>query len=346
MAIRTIGQSDQEVACGTTTKTQVASSTHFDWAVVGVSGWVVIGAHADAWAHNHLPLDNFFTPWHGVLYSGVLAATLLIIGTFIRNVREGMPWHRALPVGYELSLLGVLIVLFGGVGDMCWHILFGIEKNIDAMLSPTHIALTVGMILIISGPFRVAWHRRDTGTHFRALLPMILSFTFMLSMFTLLTQLFHPFVHISANLVSKTDALGAVSIVLQTIILMSLVLLAVRRWRLPFGTFTLMFTFNMILLSFMQDHYIMIPVAASAGFVADVLNWRLKPSVDKPDTFRLFAFAVPIILYVLYFLTIELTMGIGWSIHMWMGTTFVAGITGFALSYLLLPPKLPEEAKG
>ncbi len=33
-----------------------------------------------------------------------------------------------------------------------------------------------------------------------------------------------------------------------------------------------------------------------------------------------------------------------WTIHLWLGTTFVAGIAGFLLSFFLVPPEVPEKA--
>ena len=40
----------------------------------------------------------------------------------------------------------------GAIGDMFWHIIFGIEVSIDALLSPTHLLLLIGALLILSGP--------------------------------------------------------------------------------------------------------------------------------------------------------------------------------------------------
>jgi len=59
----------------------------------------------------------------------------------MRNHASGRPWSRALPAGYGLSLLGVLIFAAGGIGDMIWHVLFGIEADVEALLSPTHLLL-------------------------------------------------------------------------------------------------------------------------------------------------------------------------------------------------------------
>ncbi len=53
---------------------------------------------------------------------------------------------------------------------------------------------------------------------------------------------------------------------------------------------------------------------------------------------------MPVVLYLLYFLTLKLTSGVNWTIHLWLGTTFVAGMTGFLLSFLLVPPVVPADA--
>src|SRR5574340_762618 len=102
-------------------------SAAFDWGMIVVSTWLVAGAFSDAWAHNHLPLDNFFTPWHATLYSGVLAVTIFLLANYIRNLRRGYSWKRALPPGYGFSLVGAGLFILSGIGDMLWHIAFGIE---------------------------------------------------------------------------------------------------------------------------------------------------------------------------------------------------------------------------
>ncbi len=317
--------------------------------MIAVCTWLISGIFADGWAHNHLPIDNFFTPWHAVLYSGLLVVASFLVGNFIRNRLRGYSWQHAMPVGYELSLLGALLFFVSGIGDLIWHTLFGIEKNIDAALSPTHIAIVISSILIMSGPYRAAWQRPNAGSTsgLFPLLPMIFSLTFTLSVVTVLSQFAHPFVYTWPSETQQDPfgdhALAVVSIVMQTMILMGLVLLSVRRWILPIGTLTLVFTLNIAFLSFMQDHYLLILPAALAGFIADLLIWKLKPSVKQPQAFRLFAFAVPTILYLLYFLTLALTTGVNWTIHLWLGSTVVAGLTGLFLSYLLIPPQLPTK---
>ena len=346
----TVGMDAGKVSTENVTKeSQVAGSLRFDWMMIAVCTWLVTGLYADAWAHNHLPIDNFFTPWHATLYSGLFAVALFLAGTFVRNRLRGYTTLQAMPPGYELSLLGVILFFFCGIGDLLWHLAFGIEKNIDGALSPTHIGIVIAAVLIVSGPFRAAWRHSNAGSKqsFLHLLPMLLSLTYILSVITVIAQFAHPFVFLWP-IYSQQDpftiqSLAVVSILFQTGLLVGLILLTIRRWALPFGSFTLVFTLNIALLSFMQDNYVLIIVAALAGLTADVLYVWLKPSVTRPGELRLFALAVPVVLYLLYFLVLKLTYGVNWTIHLWLGTTFVAGIVGFLLSFLLVPPRVPED---
>jgi len=271
-----------------------------------------------------------------------MVAMAFLGGTLLWNLRKGYAWYNSMPAGYELSLVGCAIVFFGGIGDMIWHTLFGIEKNIDGLFSPTHISIVIGLALIVSGPYRAAWQRNTKAPGLVAALPMLISLTSLLSTLTLISLAYHPVIGIVAN--RNTDAdqtIGAISIVTQTILLEGLLLLTLRRWSLPFGALTLLLTVNVVLLRVVKDHYFLIPAMALAGLVCDVILWRLKPSIEHADSLRLFAFIMPVVIYLLYFLTIQVTMGVAWTIHLWLGTTFVAGVVGWLLSYILIPPAVP-----
>jgi hypothetical protein len=269
--------------------------------------------------------------------------------TVIRNHAAGYAWTRAVPDGYELSVLGAIIFALGGVGDLLWHQIFGIELGIEATVSPSHLTLALGAVLMVSGPLRAAWRRSGDGAaSWDELAPALLSLTYTLAVFTVITQWASPFVQVWAGRDSidtpYTQMLGIVSIVLQSGLLIGFALLALRRWRLPFGAMTLVFTLTTVLLTFMHDQFRFIPVAIAAGLVADLLVASLRPSVERPNALRLFAFTAPLVLYALYFLAIALTEGIAWTIELWAGSTVFAGITGLLLSYLLAPPIIHENA--
>ncbi len=326
------------------------ASNRFHWTVALLSCWFVFGAYLDAWAHNNIPqLETFFTPWHGILYSGAALFMGFIIYTQVRNNLRGFSVRRALPEGYGLTLVGLLGFAVGGFADMLWHLAFGIEKSVEAAISPTHLLLILAGLFAITGPLRAGW-RRSTSDNPHGFIqwgPIILSLTVTLLWLMTLPQILHPLVNVYAARVESTSAnplstyvnqvLGAASILISTFILMGLILFGVRRWRLPFGTFTFLFTVYAVGLTAMQAEYRFIPGSILTGLLADILNRTLEPSMERRGMFQLFAFAVPLIFYLLYFLTIALTGGIAWSIHMWLGMSVLAGAISVGLTVLMFP---------
>lgn len=341
------------------TLTQPLASLRFDWLSVVLSAWLIGGAYLDGWAHNHLraSLESFFTPWHAVLYSGFLVCAAFIVGTHTRNRMRGYSWLRALPAGYELSLLGVIIFALGGLADLLWHTIFGIEFGVEALLSPTHHLLVIGIALIASGPLRAAWQRTPDAPRLAAMLPMILSVTLTLSIITFIAQGVSPLVYPISTVANVSTSgrvrdafqmLGVAQTVIQTALLMGFVLLMIRRWgnQLPFGAFTLALTLNSLLLSTQLYEFRFIPAMMLGGIIFDVLLRWLQPSALKINRVRVFAFVAPLLLYVFYFVTLALTDQIWWKVHSVSGAIFAAGATGFLLSYLVFPPSLPANQAG
>ncbi|HYT28657.1 MAG TPA: hypothetical protein VEL72_06540 [Ktedonobacteraceae bacterium] len=329
---------------GPTTRESPQSSIKFDRLMIILVCWFVCGLFIDGWAHNHGLVDRtFFTPWHALLYSGYAANAAFLTFTFVRNHLRGQRWSEAIPDGYQLALLGAPIFAIAGVGDLIWHTLFGFEVGIEPLLSPTHLLLAFSAVLIMSGPLRAAM-RRDIpveSQNWTTLLPGILSMTAVLSVFTFFTSFVNPFVQTWTLQTTFDDGkeLGIASVLLLAGILMGFVLVVLRRWKLPVGTLTLVFTINVALMGVFKDNYPLIPVATLAGLIADFLIWWLQPSTTRPEALRLFAFSVPVIFYLCYFVPIILTIGITWKIHLWLGSCVMAGLIGLGLSYLMVPPR-------
>jgi hypothetical protein len=354
---------------GTNTHTQASHDLRFDWIMIGASTWWLVGIFIDGWAHSTIPqLETFFTPWHAVLYSGYLATAITLLvksvrslrqaksraddrltppGTLLREGLRGQDWKQAIPGGYALSALGIGIFLVSGLGDMLWHILFGIEHSTEALLSPTHLGLALGMGLALTGPLRAAWRRTADQTSWHQLGPAICALTFTYSLLTFLTAYAYPLVTpwpIISSGASSTR--GVTDILLHTGLTMSFVLLALRRWRLPFGTFTFLLAVNgTLMVAFApRTAVISIPTTLLAGLVIDLLYRWLKPSPKQPASVRLFVFLGPAVFYLLYFADLALVgpalfdSGIIWTVPFWAGTPVIAGLAGFLLSYVMIPP--------
>src|SRR5258708_3619665 len=168
----------------------------FDWAAMFSLLWILLGAAMDGFAHFHGLVDqNFFTPYHALLYSGLLAATFVHFGTIAVNLKRGYSFEASTPHGYKWAVRGVALMGIGGLLDLGYHTLFGIESNIESVLSPTHLILVTGVMLIFSGPFRSLWLRSDPSTPvtWRRDLPSIVSLAIMITITSVYFDYLTPF---------------------------------------------------------------------------------------------------------------------------------------------------------
>ncbi len=138
------------------------------------------------------------------------------------------------------------------------------------------------------------------------------------------------------------QAIGIAGVLIQSALLMGLVLLLVRRWHLPLGALLLLIGVNGAAMTVFNDHEALIPAIVFAALLADVLLWALKPSGTERKRFYLFAFLTPMLIYAAYYGAIQLSTGIDWTIHLWLGSIFLAGIFGLFVSFLLLNPLVPS----
>jgi hypothetical protein len=342
----------------------------YDAVVAGLCGVFQAGAYLDLWAHVHRPeLETFFTPWHAVLYSGFLAVAGATAAPLFLRRRSGASWWRALPSGYDWSLVGVLVFVLGGVLDMLWHTLFGVEADVEALLSPSHLLLAVGSTLMLTGPLRAAWR---TATA-RAPWPAILSLSYLLSSFTFWTQYAHQlgrpwaaagnrptsaifpvvapdplFRAVEIQSVFVAHALGVASILLQAALLGGIVVIALWRWggAFPPAAFTAVFGLNALVVGVARDQYALVVPAVAAGIFTDVLIHRLRPSRARPRGLRVVAFAAPAAYFALFFATLALTRGLWWSLPLWSGAIVLAGAVGWLLSWLVVPPAISAADSG
>ncbi|HVU13640.1 MAG TPA: hypothetical protein VHD90_20310 [Phototrophicaceae bacterium] len=334
-----------------------AGSARFDLGVALLSLWFMVGIFVDGWAHNHGAVDNtFFTPYHALLYSGILATGLFLGIHQYRSIGKGYAFSRALPYGYNLSLIGVALFFIGGGFDFVWHSIFGFEANLSILLSPAHLVLATAGFLIMSGPLRAAWRRTNVAPTWANLLPVVLALLMIISVMTFFTQFANAFARADGFAGafppgdrSYSDALGVAVVLFTSTITMGVLLFGLRRWKLPFGAITLILAVNavgmMLILWKNTTPWYVIAAPILAGLLGDVLLRVLKPSREHPLALRVFAFAVPFALYLIYFVLLITRAGIWWPIHMWLGVTFFAAVTSVFLSYLALPPALPSESE-
>jgi hypothetical protein len=334
----------------------VPRSLALDYAVGLCSVWISSGFFLDAWAHGHVPVESFFTPYHGVFYTGMFAMLVVLAGYILRNRGRGRRWVDTVPRPYRLALLGIPIFLLGGAGDLLWHRLLGIEEGVDALLSPTHQAIGLGIFFLASGPIRSVLADRGASATLARQLPM----AFGLATWLILVHFGTAYAFDPAA--GRTDApppispftpayltalsigyykisIGVLIVIFQSAVMTGFALWLVSRIRPRPGIMTLFYVIgnvpaaaafanatSLLAVTFLQS--------LLTGIVADVLIARLDPQPEHPTVFRWFAVIVPMTYIGAYLLATIVADRTWWDWNVALGAWIWAGVCGFALSLL------------
>ncbi|MDQ3217654.1 MAG: hypothetical protein ACR2I4_09200 [Actinomycetota bacterium] len=332
---------------------QLSSREHL--ITVLLAAWMTAGIFIDGWAHINLTrLETFFTPWHAVFYSGFLATAGWVSYEALRFQPRPRAFDRAaVPAGYLVGLLGILLFGLGGVADMLWHVIFGIEVGIDALLSPSHIVLFMGGLLIGSSPLRALWHAHGPPSSYAPILGSLtlttagLAFFFLyLSPFTDLTPT-TSFVEWAKRAPAELGyadinlSLGVAGFLLSTVILVTPLLLALLRFRLPFGSATLIFTTVAFGLIAMHEFQPAAPLLGAfiGGLLSDVTLAKLRPSPERPAALCAAGALLPALLWASHFGVLAVGYGIGWPAELWTGVIVLSSLMGLLIAFLLVLPR-------
>ena len=312
------------------------------------AAWLMFGLFLDGWAHNTSLPDSFWTPWHGVFYSGYGALAGFFALVVAIGIRRGATFADAIPPGYAPSIVGAVIFGAGGFFDMIWHTVFGVERNLDVLFSPSHLMLAVGIVLLVSGPLRSVWRRGpiarpslDAAIAVSSLAMILLILTFMLQFATPFA--FTPATPGEARLGELAEVRALFGVLSFSAILIALALLAIREGVLLPGMVTILLVVDAVALLAMRNNgqavqrEVILLTALVGGLVADVLLWRMRPSGARIRELRVFAAAVPLAVFWLYFGLIALIIGTWYTPHALAGMGVLGALTGLLVSYLIFP---------
>jgi hypothetical protein len=313
---------------------------------------VVGGLFLDGWAHVNQPgLETFFSPWHGVFYLGFVVSTVVMARLVARH-QTGRFDPGRVPVGYGLGLVGVALVVAGGVADGIWHTMFGVEVGVAALLSPSHLLLLGGGLLMLTGPVRSAWSSPDLPARAAAvaLLPALWATALTAAVVLFFFQYLSAFVTRAPAMAEAdgpagllTTIAGVASVLVTNLILLGPVLLLARRWRLPFGTVAMIATGGALGITALREFTLgaLVPAMLAGGLATDVLIARLAPRPDRPGRFRAVAAVAPLLLWGAWLAAYALAYGVAWPPELWAGVLGMASLSGVGLSVLVLPPAAP-----
>jgi len=328
------------------------------------------------WSPPHMAL------YLGLASLGVWIAVVLLRHQEDRQVLD----ISLIPRGYGLAVVALPLAAIAGPADMIWHGAYGFENQVDSTYSPPHQGLFISGAMLATIPAASAWKRPGNAPSLREFLPAVLSVTSAASVMLFIIHQYVPFyggavapsTPFQDDLAGRADAysemgphaeglaralvnygdggawpfyfysthLTAAGILLFTAVTMGAILMMSRRWTLPVGSLTVMFT-ALALMFAMPSEYRMaylIPSLVLAGMAADFLMLRLVGNQPNSWRLRLFAGLVPPILWILWALCIAiLGPGLGWGPTLWVGMLTTSAGLGFMLSLTTYAPAGPPE---
>jgi hypothetical protein len=291
--------------------------------------------------------------------------------------RRLLPDLKAIPVGYGVAILGLITLGIGGPTDFIWHSAYGFEVGVDAIYSPPHLCLFFGGLLVSSTGIRSMWAKQDIAPDFKGFAPALLSTTLFTGVAGFITMYLSAFMtnvtptsdfvhdyqqHFKDNFTDQTVSLnggltkygddawsyyyyaashGVASEIVTTLVLLGPILLLLRRWRVPFGAVTLIFTGFGLLVNIMteyRDIVLIVPLILT-GIAIDVLQNRARAGERLTlGGIRAVGPTAAAVLWISYYAVLALHAGIGWRPTMWVGAIMVGIMTGFGVAFLVAPP--------
>ena len=306
-------------------RTTPATRTRRDEMAVAVFGtWMVVGLFLDGWAHQANKPETFFSPWHLLLYSGFVAAVAWFGWDGRRRGAGATPGDRWLTAG-------LVLFVTGAVGDGIWHEIFGIEVDLEALLSPTHLLLFIGGFLMVTLPLRVAL--ADDGEvrpRWRDWWPQAVTLTLATSVAGFFSMYLSAFEGVGTRgepsvLAEDLQAYGVASILVTNLLLVAPTMFVLRRWEPPAGTFVLLFgVFGLLMTGLDGFRTIELVSAPLAGAIAvEALRRRLPLMATVASASA--------VMWATYFVVLELTDGVEWTVELWAGSIVLAAASSAAL---------------
>ena len=302
---------------------------------------LVAGLFLDGWNHINLQngaLGEFWTIWHGLLYLGFTASAFWAVTRnphlYTRGAKPQPYFHPLLgvPLRYPLAIGGLALATIGLFGDIAWHTAFGPESGVARVIAPFHLFLFVAAAALASAPLRSAWYAPGyypSASSLRTILPPLISLTLVTCVAAFMFQWLNAFLdwtpsvtvgHVPADLArdarirGTTEIAGAGRVIFTNLILLAPLFLALRRWRLPFGSATSLFVAVAFAMSGLHSFDLGATVFAAlvGGLAADLVIDGFEPDAERTLGYRVMAFVTPLALWSTYFVILRVVYATEW----------------------------------
>jgi hypothetical protein len=342
----------------------VRTSTVEDSTAAALGLVVVSALYFDGRAHVLELPDSFFTPWHALLYAGLLVLVGWLAFVSRRAAARLRPGRIALvPAAYGPAVFGAAIFAVGGVSDMVWHSIFGVEFGIDALLSPPHLLLFCGGALLLSGPVR-AFTPGSGPASTRGRLPPTLGVVGITGIAAFALSFLSAFISDSPTIALRQApegtaehliAEGAASAGLASFIVTSLVLVVpliylIRSGLAGPGSAVLVVTSVALwaaVLENFQGRAVVIAAFVAGGLIDVVLMAMQRAQISLQLQELVVAGALPLAVWSGGIVALEMVASVRWSPEMVTGSVLLSAMVCVAaVGVLGLVRKTPRQSQG
>ncbi|GAA3288596.1 hypothetical protein Dvina_43315 [Dactylosporangium vinaceum] len=247
------------------------------------------------------------------------------------------------PAGYGLGLLGAVMFAVAGACDMMWHLAFGVERDLEALLSPPHLLLLTAGSLMIATPIRAAAARGDRRPVQPAVLISAACGTGVAAFFL---NYLSPFTDAPAanSGYGNGQPFGlAECLVYSTLLTTTALFVWSRLGHLPFGLITLVVAAASVPNGVFDDFENLAaqlwPLlgAVAADFAVQGVAARRPRFV--PLTVGV---ALPLAVWPAHLVGVQMSLGVAWSLELWSGVVALTTLAGAALGALVTPGPAPR----
>lgn len=303
---------------------------------------MTVGLFLDGYFHQNLDTDgeSFLTPWHGVFYAGFTASAAWLAAMSRRRAAGVVDWRLSwLPPGYDGARLGLVLFAVGGLGDAVWHTALGVERGIDALLSPTHLLLFAGLVLILTSPLRAlravperppsGWMLAASVTSVTALVGFFLNFAWGLGIGALTRLPYNPVTEEGETAVIA----GVASMLVTTVVLFTAARLLLSAGRVPPGALAALFTVTALLVSVAFDEDAEgVAAAALAGVTLEALVRSRRVGRRWAGSSGVPFGASAAVLWISYLGLLRTLDGIAWQAEIWLGAVVLSSLCAFTVA--------------
>ena len=264
--------------------------------------WMFIGAWVDASAHRYIidELESFFTPWHGILYSGF--GVVVLSALYVKNKMRDF--------NFDVGILGACIFAVGGGSDAIWHSLLGIEVGIEPLITPSHLMLFLGAFLMLDHVFASRPNKEILDT--ASLFALASSYALIVYITQFVNPFFEPYMFFQNNEFIY-QAFSASSVFFQAILSSVVFVYAIRFNVLP-RNMALIYLISFMyqsLIFLLGDSQLLFGTLVAGGFVSlliyQISSWYYRTNHDRKiqiSTSLVGAiYGLTVVLYILFIAT-------------------------------------------